>query len=130
MATPISNKNFESLCKLLERPELLYEPRFVFGPRSRHFREMAEEIEKWSNTRTTKECEETFNAADVPCAAYTELDELFSHPQVVERQSFSKVDNDRLAEFLVQNIPVKFRHMDNAASSWVAGLGEHSEEVL
>lgn len=130
MATPISNKNFEALCKVLERPELLTDPRFVFGPRSRHFKEMAEEIEKWSYMRTTEECEEAFNAAGVPCAVYTELDDLFSHPQVVERQSFSKVANDQLGEFLVQNIPVKFRHMDNAAASWVAGLGEHSEDVL
>jgi len=130
MVTPISNKNFESLCKLLERPELLSDPRFVFGPRSRHFKEMAQEIEKWSCTRTTAECEEAFNSAGVPCAAYAELDELFSHPQVVERQSFSKVDNAKLGEFLVQNIPVKFRHMNNAAASSVANLGEHSEEVL
>ena len=130
MVTPISNKNFESLCELLQRPELLSDPRFVFGPRTRHFKEMAEEIEKWSSSRTTEECEAAFNSAGVPCAAYAELDELFSHPQVVERQSFSKVDNERLGEFLVQNIPVKFQHMENAAASWAASLGEHSDEIL
>ena len=120
MVTPISNKNFASLCQLLQRPELLQDPRFVFGPRSRHFKELAAEIEKWSQSLSTEEVENALNAAGVPCSAYTQLDELFSHPQVVERQSFSPVSNDQLGEFLIQCIPVKFQHMNNRTASWAA----------
>lgn len=130
MVTPISNKIFHSLCELLQRPELLQDPRFVFGPRTRHFRELAEEVEKWSAQLSTEECVSALNSAGVPCSAYAEPDELFAHPQVVERQSFSTVENDRLGRFLIQNMPIKFQHMDNSASPWVASLGEHSDEVL
>lgn len=130
MVTPISNKNFESLCKLLQRPELLTDPRFIFGPRARHFKELAEEVTKWSIALTTAEAEEALNSVGVPCSAYTQIEDLFSHPQVIERQSFSKVVDDRLGEFLIQCLPVKFQHMSNATASWAATLGQHSDEVL
>jgi len=130
MVTPISNKNFSSLCQLLQRPELMQDPRFVFGPRSRHFKELAAEIEKWSGSLSTEEVENALNAAGVPCSAYTKLDDLFSHPQVVERQSFSPIIDDHLGEFLIQCIPVKFQHMNNRTASWAATLGQHSDDVL
>lgn len=130
MVTPISNKNFESLCQLLRRPELLEDPRFVFGPRTRHFRELAGEIEKWSRELDTDECLAQLNGAGVPCSSYSKPDEMFSHPQVVARDSFSKVHHDRLGDFLIQNMPVKFASIHNDAANWVAELGEHTDEVL
>ncbi len=130
MVTPISNKNFESLCELLQRPELLEDPRFVFGPRTRHFRDLAEEIEKWSCLLPTQDCVEQLNNAGVPCSSYVTPEDLFSLPQTEERGSFSGVEHDRLGKFLIQNMPVKFANLDNRAADWVAELGEHTDEVL
>ncbi|MCG8413853.1 MAG: CoA transferase [Pseudomonadales bacterium] len=130
MVTPISNKNFESLCDLLQRPELLEDPRFVFGPRTRHFRELAAEVEKWSQTLTTKQCVDAFNGAGIPCSDYVELDELFTHPQSLERESFSKVSVEQFGEFLIQTLPVRFQWMNNKPADWAAELGQHNEEVL
>ena len=130
MVTPISNKNFESLCALLQRPELQSDPRFIFGERSRHFRELAEEIEKWSLSLTTQECDEALNAAGVPCSAYTQLEDLFEHPQILERRSFSRISQAQLGEFLIQALPVNFQHMNHATANWAATLGQHSDDVL
>ena len=88
MVTPISNKNIESLCALLPRPELRSDPRFIFGERTRHFKELAEEIEKWSISLTTQECDEALNDAGVQCSAYTQWEDLLAHRQVQERPSF------------------------------------------
>lgn len=130
MVTPISNKNFESLCQLLQRPELMDDPRFVFGPRTRHFRELAEEVEKWSHKIATDDCVELLNDAGVPCSAYVAPEALFSLEQTVERGSFSGMQHDRLGEFLIQNMPVKFAGLDNQVSNWVSELGQHTDEVL
>ena len=130
MVTPVSNKNFESLCLLLQRPDLLSDPRFIFGERTRHFRALAAEIEKWSTFRTTIECDDALNAAGVPCSAYTELEDLFEHPQVLERGSFSKISQEQLGQFLIQALPINFRHMNHATASWAATLGQHSDEIL
>jgi CoA:oxalate CoA-transferase len=130
MVTPISNKNFESLCTLMQRPDLLDDPRFVFGPRTRHFRELAIEIEQWSCKLDSSQCVELLNNAGVPCSAYVEPDELFEHPQVVARESFSKIHDDKLGNFLIQNMPMKFASFQNNTADWVAKLGEHTEEVM
>ena len=130
MVTPVSNKNFESLCALLQRPELRSDPRFIFGERTRHFKELAEEIEKWSISLTTQECDEALNDAGVPCSAYTQLEDLFDHPQVLERQSFCQISQAHLGEFLIQALPINFQHMNHATANWAATLGQHSDDVL
>ncbi len=130
MVTGITDKNLQSLSEVLKRPDLLQDPRFVFGPRTDNHHWLALEIEKWSANLTTAECEEMLNGAGIPCATYPELEDLFSHPQVVERGSFRTVNNDVLGEFLIQNMPVKFSQTENQTASWVANLGEHSAEVL
>lgn len=130
MVCVVSNKNLECLAAALNRPDLLTDPRFVRGPRSANFNQLAVEVERWSASLTAKECEEALNIAGVPCSGYQKVEELFSHPQVVERNSFTHLSNDQLGEFLIQNMPIKFSNSENSASSWVAKLGEHTDEVL
>jgi crotonobetainyl-CoA:carnitine CoA-transferase CaiB-like acyl-CoA transferase len=130
MLCVVSDKNLESLSKALNRPDLLSDPRFVRGPRSANFNQLAMEVEQWSETLTAHECEEALNLAGVPCSIYQQVEDLFAHPQVVERNSFTSLSNDQLGEFLIQNMPVKFSQSDNAASTWAARLGEHTDEVL
>lgn len=130
MVCAVSDKNLESLSKALNRPDLLTDPRFVRGPRTANYKELAMEVEHWSKALTAAECEEALNLAGVPCSIYQQVEDLFAHPQVLERNSFTSVSDDQLGEFLIQNMPAKFSHSDNTPSSWVAKLGEHTDEVL
>jgi len=130
MVCVVSDKNLRSLSAALNRPELLTDPRFVFGPRTTNQPLLVIEIEKWSTALSSAECERLLNAAGVPCSIYQLPEDLFAHPQVVERNSFATVKNDPLGEFLIQNMPVKFHHFNSTASSWVAKLGEHTDTVL
>jgi len=130
MICVVSDKNLQSLSVALNRPELLTDPRFVRGPRTENFNQLAIEVESWSATLSARECEDALNLAGVPCSIYQQVEDLFAHPQVVERNSFTSMANDQLGEFLIQNMPIKFAHSDNAASSWVAKLGEHTDEIL
>ena len=130
MLCVVSDKNLQSLSVALNRPELLTDPRFVRGPRTENFKLLATEVETWSATLSACECEAALNLAGVPCSIYTQVEDLFSHPQVLERKSFTSVSNERLGNFLIQNIPARFAHFDNSASNWVANLGEHTDEIL
>lgn len=130
MLCVVSDKNLQGLSVALNRPELLTDPRFVRGPRQANFNQLAAEVERWSAKLTAKECEEALNLAGVPCSQYQQVEDLFAHPQMLERNSFTSLSNDRLGEFLVQNLPIKFRHTDSSASKWVAELGEHTDEIL
>ena len=130
MACVVSDKNLECLAAALSRPDLLEDPRFVRGPRTENFYLLAEEIERWSASLSARECEEALNRAGVPCSIYQQVDDLFAHPQVVERNSFASIFDDVLGDFLIQNMPFKLAGTDNAAASWAAKLGEHTDEIL
>ena len=130
MACVVSDKNLECLAAALCRPDLLEDPRFVRGPRTENFYLLAEEIERWSASLSARECEEALNRAGVPCSIYQQVDDLFAHPQVVERNSFASIFDDVLGDFLIQNMPFKLAGTDNAAASWAAKLGEHTDEIL
>lgn len=130
MACVVSDKNLECLAAALGRPDLLVDPRFVRGPRTENFYLLAEEIERWSVSLSASECEEALNRAGVPCSLYQQVDDLFAHPQVVERNSFASISDDVLGDFLIQNMPFKLSGTDSAAASWAAKLGEHTNEIL
>ena len=130
MVCVVSDKNLRSLSVALNRAELLEDPRFVFGPRTANQNLLAIEIEKWSTTMTSIECEQALNDAGVPCSSYQQPQEMFAHPQVVERESFAKVHDTELGEFLIQNMPAKFGSVGTRAATWVARLGQHTDEVL
>lgn len=130
MICGVSDKNLECLAGAINRPDLLNDPRFIRGPRTANFGELAAEIEKWSVALSAEECELALNAAGVPCSKYQRLEDLFDHPQVLERQSFGSVSNEKLGDFLIQNMPIKLRNSDVKSASWVAALGEHTDEVL
>jgi len=130
MVCAVSDKNLECLAAALDRPDLLKDPRFVRGPRTENFYLLAEEVERWSVSLSAAECEEALNRAGVPCSLYQQVDDLFAHPQVVERNSFADIHDDVLGDFLIQNMPFKLSGTDNAAASWAAKLGEHTNEIL
>ena len=130
MVCVVSDKNLRCLSAAINRPDLLDDPRFVLGPRTANQKLLVEEIERWSKARTAEACEAILNAAGVPCSLYQQPADLFAHPQVVQRAAFTTVKNDRLGAFLIQNMPARFSGIDNSAASWVAKLGEHTDELL
>ena len=130
MVCVVSDKNLECLAAALGRPDLLEDPRFVRGPRTENFYLLAEEVERWSVSLTACECEDALNRAGVPCSLYQQVDDLFAHPQVIERNSFSSIHDDVLGDFLIQNMPFKLAGTDNVAACWAAKLGEHTDEIL
>lgn len=130
MVCVVSDKNLECLAAALGRPDLLDDPRFVRGPRTGNFYLLAEEVERWSASLSARECEEALNRAGVPCSLYQKVDDLFAHPQVVERNSFADIHDDVLGDFVIQNMPFKISDTESAAASWVAKLGEHTDEIL
>ena len=40
------------------------------------------------------------------------------------------MSDDKLGDFLIQNMPIKFRNTESAATPWAAALGQHTDEVL
>lgn len=86
MIAAVNKRNFESLSRVIDRPDLLTDPRFATtAPRWRAYAELHAIIEGWTTRRTTAECEATLLEAGVPVAQYRTVREYLSDPAVRDR---------------------------------------------
>lgn len=86
MIAAVNKRNFESLSRVIARPDLLIDPRFATtAPRWRAYDELHAIIEEWTTRHTTDECEATLLEAGVPVARYRTVRDYLSDPHARER---------------------------------------------
>jgi crotonobetainyl-CoA:carnitine CoA-transferase CaiB-like acyl-CoA transferase len=125
----VSGKNMRTLCEAMERPDMLNDPRFAFGEHFKNQPLLLQEIENWSTQLSTDACEQALNATGVPCSRYNSPEDLFDHPQLQVRQSFTE-QQDEYGAFLIQNAPFTFTGVNTATSCETPTLGQHTDEIL
>ena len=127
---PVSQKNFESLTKVIARPELTSDPLFsTIRARTGNWEAVMAIVEAWTETRPAEVCERLFTEAGVPCSRYLSVAEALHDEQLAHRGSLAKVV-DGGEEYLVPNPPFKFSAARADAGALVAELGQHSSEIL
>ncbi|MBV1904701.1 MAG: CoA transferase [Pseudomonadales bacterium] len=129
MVCIISGKNLEGLSQAMKRPDLLTDERFSPINRARDPQTLVEEIETWSSNFSGLDFEELLNSHGVPCSIYNAPEELFEHPQVASRESFTEFQ-DEWGEYKIQNLPFQFETTNLAPEDNVAMLGEHTTNIL
>ena len=129
MVCIVSEKNLRCLCEAINRPDMLEDEKFQRSKRWLHYKEFVEQIESWSENLTASECESRLNDAGVPCSIYNSPADLFTHPQLVERGSFTKFE-DATSTFFIQNAPFQFASVDISTPPSAPLLGEHTDEIL
>ena len=129
MVCIVSEKNLRCLCEAINRPDMLEDEKFQSGQRWRHYDEFVEQIETWSVPLTAIECESRLNEAGVPCSIYNAPADLFTHPQLMERGSFTEFE-DATSSFFIQNAPFQFASVDISTPPVAPLLGEHTDEIL
>ena len=127
---PTSQKNFEALCGVIDRPEWLGDPRFVSTvTRERHWAELMSLIEGWTREHGSAECERRLMDAGVPCTRYLTVQQAMQSEQVNARGSMALV-SDPAGEYLVPGAPFQMPGLQAAPRREVPALGEHTESVL
>ncbi|MBV8950191.1 MAG: CoA transferase [Actinobacteria bacterium] len=126
-----SDANFSRLCKAMDRPDLLDDPRFTrLADRAAHGDEINGIVAAWAMEHTAGELEEACVACDVPVAtAYTAAD-MFADPHFAARGDLVTVD-DPVAGPIRQQAP--FPRFIGEPVDTPAGaplLGAHTREVL
>lgn len=130
VVAPTSQRNFEMLAVAIDRPDLLTDPKFAQTKiREENWDDFMGIVEEWTIKRPSADCEEYLLAAGVPCTRYQRIEEVMQDPQVKARGSFSTVI-DPAGSYLVANAPFQMKNIRTPAKAWVAGLGEHTAEVL
>src|SRR6195952_3788031 len=81
-----SEKTFQSLCVSAGRPEWIVDPRFArYSDRRNNWGTFVDELELWSTTLTTAECQAVFDAHGVPASPYRTVQEAIADPQLEHR---------------------------------------------
>jgi len=126
-----SDANFSRLCKAMERPDLLDDPRFTkLADRAAHGDLINGIVADWTVTIDARAIEERCVACDVPVAtAYTAAD-IFADPHMIERGDLVTVDDPVIGP-IRQQAPFPRRVGETqVAPDGAPRLGEHTRAVL
>jgi formyl-CoA transferase len=127
---PVTSRQWDTLCAVIGRPELVSDPRFETGPaRQEHGDELQEEIACWTRARTKYEAMRELAEAGVPCSAVLDTSELFTDPHLCERGLVQTVEHPTAGPVQIMRIPAR---MSGSDVPLVAAplLGQHTDEVL
>ena len=125
-----SERTFQGLAKAANRADWLTDPRFaIYADRRRNWGELIRELESWSRTVTTADCQVAFNRTGVPSSPYRTVAEALQDPQLEHRQALATV-TDRAGSFRIMNAPFRLSAADTSVVGFAAALGEHSTKIL
>ncbi len=126
-------QQFEALCTLIDRPELVSDPRFAAREdRKRHRYELNTEIEQALAADTAAEWSRRMNASGVPAGEVLDVPSVLDHPQIVERKllhTFSDVPNVGEDVSVVRS-GFRLKSGDPAPASPPPALGSDTKSLL
>ncbi|MEI7710350.1 MAG: CaiB/BaiF CoA-transferase family protein [Rhodospirillales bacterium] len=125
-----SERSFQGLCRAAQREDWLTDTRFaIYGDRRRNWGHLVDELEIWSATVTTAECQAAFDREGVPASPYRSVREMMADAQLDHRGAFATVE-DAGGRFKVLNPPFRFSETQVGVAGYAAGLGENTRAVL
>lgn len=125
-------EQFEALCKLIGREELLEHPDYITGDlRKQNRYALRDELEKTLRERTADEWAQAFNRAGIPSGAVLGVPDILHHPQIADRGMITTFDDVPGAGRGIRIAPAGFK-LDRQAprvDTPPPRLGEHNKEV-
>lgn len=130
MPAVASERTFVNLAKAAGREDWIEDPRYKLYPdRRANWGDLIDELEAWSTTLTTAECQAAFDRTGVPSSPYRSVRELMADPQLKHRGAFAEV-KDAGGTFRVLNPPFRLSGAHVRARGFASALGEHTRAVL
>jgi crotonobetainyl-CoA:carnitine CoA-transferase CaiB-like acyl-CoA transferase len=126
-----SNKNFQKLCRLIDREKAATDPRFATTAlRGRNKEALNELIASALRAKTSREWFEILVEAGLPCGPVYSIKDVFADPQVQELRITRSVAHPRLGEQYLVAQPCEMTGFDRAIRTATPDLGEHNSEIL
>jgi len=126
-----SDANFSRLCKAMDRPDLLDDPRFTkLADRAAHGDLINGIVAEWTATLDAGDIEQRCVAYDVPVATAYSAADIFADPHMIERSDLVTVDDPVIGP-IRQQAPFPRRVGEaQVAPTGAPRLGEHTRAVL
>src|SRR5882757_2673562 len=121
---------WDAICKVIGREEWLTDPRYA-TPKGRlpHLKEIFDQIEAWTKTKTKFEAMDILNEHDIPCGPILSMKEIADEPSLRKTGTVVEVDHPKRGKYLSVGNPIK---MSDSPTDVMRSplLGEHTDEVL
>lgn len=128
---PYLNAHWEKFCRVVGRPELIEDPRFVtLAQRVKNIDATYATTGEIMATRTTAEWVELFRGSGVPNMVMSTLEDLAHDPHLVATGFWSIVDHPTEGRLRMPAFPVNFGATPAGLHRHAPRLGEHTFEVL
>jgi formyl-CoA transferase len=124
-------EQWESVCDVLEVPELKTDPRFEKRDiRKQNRNELTPLLEARLAERGTDEWVKLLNANGVPSGAILSLRDALQQPQVKHRETLKEVAIEGIGKIPLFNLTAKFDQTPGDITSPPPRLSEHTAEIL
>lgn len=122
---------FAKLAKVMDREELVDDPRFNTNPnRKTNEKALDAIIEAWTIGYTNIEIESMLDEARVPVASLKSIEELMDDPQIAHREMLIEHDNPVVGKVKFPGNPLKLEKTPPDTEQRAPLLGEHTQEIL
>ena len=122
---------YERLCKALDAPDLIDNPKYSTGDaRSQNREGLNIRLNKITKKRKSSELIELLNNAGVPCGPINNIKELFEDPQVKELEMATPVDHPILGLMNIVGQAASLSRTPFHVHSTTPEQGQHTEEIL
>lgn len=119
------------LCGLMQRPELIEDPRFITNPlRGANRNDLIDLINEWSCNWSTTDLLAALDNIAIPAARYNDLPDVFRDDQVIYRGLKATVQHPQSGDVHVLGSPLA--HMSGSPMQYESppGLGQHTDSIL
>ncbi len=126
-----NQSNWERIVKVIGRPELGSDPRFVNnGERMKNLAALTPLLAERLKSRRSADWIREFEAAGVPVGPVNKIGDMLADPQVAAREMVVDVEHSRVGRVKTLGMPIKFSGTPGAITRAAPLLGEHTREIL
>jgi crotonobetainyl-CoA:carnitine CoA-transferase CaiB-like acyl-CoA transferase len=126
-----NDKQFEALCKVIEKSEWASDPRFAKNSgRVENREELIPLLKSIFTTRSMREWLSLLEHAQIPCGPINNFEQVFSMPTVKEREMLVKMNHPTIGELPLVGSPLKMSDTPVEYRLPPPLMGEHIQQVL
>jgi formyl-CoA transferase len=123
-------KMWQALCKVIDRLDLLDDPRFASaGLRDENAEPLCEIVADWCRTKTKHEAMTLLSEAGIAASAVMDTQDVFHDPHLTARGFVQEVDHPEHGSVLLLDKPFRLEKSDVALQA-APVLGAHTDSVL